>query len=109
MVIGAPANYIRAILLWALLLAAGATTVWAQNASRPTESLQMRRLHRALSLADHGDKPGAMNLVLSLLAQHPDFAPALKLKGALLEEAGRPAEAAARPEEAAAGAAAAIT
>ncbi len=99
MVIGAPANYIRAILLLTLLLAAGATTVWAQNASRPTESLQMRRLHRALSLADRGDKPGAMNLVLSLLKQHPDFAPALKLKGVLLEEAGRPAEAAAAYEE----------
>jgi Flp pilus assembly protein TadD len=35
-----------------------------------------------------------------LLEQRPDFAPAIKLKGMLLEEAGRSSEAAAAYEEA---------
>ncbi len=60
----------------------------------------MRQVHQALSLAEHGDKQGAMNLAQNLLAQHPDFAPALKLKGMLLEEAGHTSEAAAAYEEA---------
>jgi tetratricopeptide (TPR) repeat protein len=59
----------------------------------------MPQLHQALNLAQHGDRQGAMNLVLRLLEQHPDFAPALKLKGMLLEEAGRTPEAAAAYEE----------
>ena len=41
-----------------------------------------------------------MNLVLQLLEQHPDFAPAIKLKGMLLEEAGRSSEAAVAYEQA---------
>ena len=41
-----------------------------------------------------------MNLVLQLLEQHPDFAPAIKLKGLLLEEAGRSSDAAAAYEQA---------
>src|SRR5580700_7629016 len=41
-----------------------------------------------------------MNLVVRLLEQHPDFEPAIKLKGLLLEEAGRTSEAAAAYEEA---------
>jgi Tfp pilus assembly protein PilF len=60
----------------------------------------MRQVHQALSLAEHGDRQGAMNLVLRLLEQHPDFAPAIKLKGMLLEEAGRTSEAAATYEQA---------
>jgi len=60
----------------------------------------MRQLHQALGLAEHGDRQGAMNLVLRLLEQHPDFAPALKLKGMLLEEAGHTSEAAAAYEQA---------
>lgn len=41
-----------------------------------------------------------MNLTLQLLEQHPDFAPAIKLKGMLLEESGRGAEAGAVYEQA---------
>ncbi len=41
-----------------------------------------------------------MNLVVRLLDQHPDFAPAIKLKAMLLEESGRPSEAAAAYEDA---------
>ena len=49
----------------------------------------MRQVQQALSLDEHGDRQGAMNLVLSLLEKHPDFEPAIKLKGLLLEETGR--------------------
>ncbi len=60
----------------------------------------MRQVQQALSLDEHGDRQGAMKLVLRLLEQHPDFEPAIKLKGLLLEEAGRTSEAAAAYEEA---------
>jgi tetratricopeptide (TPR) repeat protein len=70
-------------------------TVRAQSANRPTESPLMRQIHQALSLAKHGDREGAMDLVLRVLEQHPDFVPALKLKGMLLEQSGRSSEAAA--------------
>ena len=95
-----PANRLRAALLLAALLAAAAGAVRAQKTGRPAESPLMRQLQQALSLAGRGDKPGAMNLVLRLLEQHPEFAPAIKLKGMLLEQEGRPADAAAAYEQA---------
>ena len=82
-----------AIVVLAALLAVGGVAAWAQNPSHAAESPQVRQLHQALNLADHGDQQGAMNLVLNLLEQNPNFAPALKLKGMLLEEAGRTSEA----------------
>jgi tetratricopeptide (TPR) repeat protein len=94
-----PANRLRPVLLLAVLLAAAGSVVQAQNTPRSTDSPLMPQLHQALSLAQHGDRQEAMNLVLRLLEQHPDFAPALKLKGMLLEEAGRAPEAAAAYEE----------
>jgi len=93
-----PASRFRALLLLAALLAAGGAG--AQSTGRPAESALLRQLHQALSLDQHGDRQGAMNLVLPLLEQHPDFEPAIKLKGVLLEEAGRNSEAAAAFEEA---------
>jgi tetratricopeptide (TPR) repeat protein len=57
-------------------------------------------MHQALSLAQHGDRQAAMNTVETLLQQHPEFAPAIKLKGMLLEDSGRPGEAAAAYEQA---------
>ena len=89
-------NRLCPILLLAALFAAA---VQAQNTPSSTESPLMPQLHQALNLAQHGDRQGAMNLVLHLLEQHPDFAPALKLKGMFLEEAGRTTEAAAAYEE----------
>jgi tetratricopeptide (TPR) repeat protein len=91
---------LRAVLLLAMLLAAGGTAAGADKTARPAESPLMRQVHQALSLAEHGDKQGAMNLVVRLLAQHPDFAPAIKLKGMLLEQAGRTSDAAVAYEEA---------
>ena len=99
MAIGAAANHLRAVLLLALFVA-GVAAARAQNTGHPAQSPLMGQVRQALSLAEHGDKQGAMNLAQSLLAQHPDFAPALKLKGMLLEEAGHTSEAAAAYEEA---------
>ena len=90
----------RAVLLLAILLAVEGLAIRAQNTGHSTESPEMRQVQHALTLAEHGDKQGAMNVVLSLLQQHPNFAPAIKLKGMLLEEAGRSDEAAAAYAEA---------
>ena len=95
-----PANRLRFVLLFAALLAAGGAGARAQNTGHPADSPLVRQLHQALSLDEHGDRAGAMNLVLHLLEQHPDFEPAIKLKGVLLEEAGRNSEAAAAFEQA---------
>ncbi|MGP0021127.1 MAG: tetratricopeptide repeat protein [Candidatus Sulfotelmatobacter sp.] len=94
-----PANHLRVIVGLATLFAAGVASAQAQN-GHPSESSLMPQLRQALSLNEHGDRQGAMNLVLSLLDQHPDFAQAIKLKGLLLEEAGRTSEASAAYEQA---------
>jgi len=92
-------NRVRAILFLAALLAAGGTLARAQS-GHPNESSLMPQLRQALSLNEHGDRQGAMNLVLRLLEQHPNFAQAIKLKGMLLEESDRTSEAAAAYEQA---------
>jgi tetratricopeptide (TPR) repeat protein len=92
-------NRILAIVFGAALFATGGAAVRAQN-SHPAASSLMPQLRQALSLNEHGDRQGAMNLVLQLLEQHPDFAQAIKLKGMLLEESGRTSEAAAAYEQA---------
>jgi tetratricopeptide (TPR) repeat protein len=94
------ANRARAVLLLPVLFAAGGSAVLGQSATHPAESPLLRQIQQALSLDEHGDRQGAMNLVVRLLEQHPDFEPAIKLKGLLLEEAGRTSEAAAAYEEA---------
>jgi len=93
-------NRLHAILLLAALFAAGAAAVQAQKPGPPAESPLMRQVHQALSLAARGDQQGAMNLVVRLLEQHPDYAPAIKLKGMLLEDSGRISEAGAAYEQA---------
>ncbi len=100
MAIGTTANRLRAVLLLAALFPGGGPSVGAQNTGHPAESPLMRQFHQALSLAEHGDRQGAMNVVLHLLEHRPDFAPAIKLKGMLLEEAGRTSEAATAYEDA---------
>ena len=60
----------------------------------------MQQIQQALALDEHGDREGAMNVALRLLEQHPNYEPAIKLKGLLLEEAGRTSEAAAAYEQA---------
>ena len=88
-----------ALPLMAALFAAAGMAAQTQATGRAAESPQMRQLHQALSLAEHGDAQGAMSIVRGLLEQNPKFVPAIKLKGMLLEESGHMAEAAATYDE----------
>jgi Tfp pilus assembly protein PilF len=99
MATGMTANHLRSV-LFVVLFVVQAIVFHAQDNGHAAQSPLMRQVQQALSLAEHGDKQGAMNLTLRLLEQHPDFSPALKLKGMLLEEAGQTSEAAAAYEEA---------
>ena len=83
----------------ALLLLSSSGSVSAQSAV-PPESALTQQLHQALSLRERGDPQAAMTLTLQLLEGNPHFAPAMKLKGLLLEEAGHVSEAAAAYAEA---------
>jgi tetratricopeptide (TPR) repeat protein len=67
--------------------------VAAQQTKPPAESPLVRQMHQAVNAAQHGEERQALVLTQALLAQHPDFVPALKLRGELLESAGRKAEA----------------
>ena len=73
---------------------------FTQTSGHPAESSRMQQVHKAISLAEHGDSNGAMQIASELLKQDPHFVPAMKLKGMLLEEAGRGAQAGAEYEEA---------
>src|ERR1700745_4308662 len=88
------------ILLAACLTALFSPRVTAQKTDPSADPVLARQLHQALGLAQQGDRQRAMELTLQLLEQHPRFAPALKLKGMLLEESGQSSEAAASYEEA---------
>ena len=90
---------LAALLFAVALFVAPRAAAQTQSAARPAESPQTRQLHQALSLAERGDPQGAMNVVRGLLDQNPKFVPAIKLKGMLLEENGRTADAAAAYEE----------
>ena len=63
------------------------------QSSHPADSSRTQQLHKAVSLAERGDSQAAMEIALHLLEQNPDFEPALKLKGTLLEQRGSFAEA----------------
>ena len=70
------------------------------QSSHPADSSRMQQLRKAISLAEHGDSQAAMQIALHLLEQDPNFEPALKLKGTLIEQGGSPAEAQAAYEAA---------
>lgn len=84
---------IRAALRACVLFGCAIASAGAQTTSHLAESGSTRELNRAIAVAEHGDKPQALDLADALLQQHPSFVPALKLKGMLLEESGRNAEA----------------
>jgi Tfp pilus assembly protein PilF len=88
----------RLVALLCALLAGISAGAGAQQTSQ--DSASMRQFRQALSLAQHNDPQGCMGILNRLLAQDPHFAPALKLKASLLEDAGRTADAAALYEEA---------
>ena len=86
----------RSSLCVSILLICAIMSAGAQAPLRPIESLltsPTRQLNRAISMAEHGDTQQALALADTLLETHPDFVPALKLKGMLLEESGHSAEA----------------
>lgn len=85
--------------LFALLVFAGTASL-SRTPSQPVTSSPSQQLQEALNLVEHGDKQKAMDLVLHLLQQRPEFESAVKLKGMLLEEQGRNSEAAVAYEEA---------
>lgn len=58
------------------------------------------QLRQAIALAQHGDEAQALSLTNAVLASHPTFAPAYKLRGELLEESGQRQAAAASYEKA---------
>lgn len=63
--------------------------VAAQRAADPA----VVELHRALSEAGAGDAVQALSVAQHLTATHPTFAPGWKLRGSLLEDAGKASEA----------------
>src|ERR1035437_5796440 len=77
-----------------ILAAYLACSITASFAQKPAESSLMKQLHQALGMAEHGDGRQALELTNQLLEQHPNFVPALKLQGMLLEETRQRAEAA---------------
>jgi tetratricopeptide (TPR) repeat protein len=93
-----PGSFV-AVLLQATLVLTLTVAITAQI-SPPSDPSLSGQLHQALRLVQQGDQQGAMELTLKLLEQNPKFAPALKLKGMLLEESGQNAAAAAAYEEA---------
>jgi tetratricopeptide (TPR) repeat protein len=66
---------------------------FAQKTASPAAVELSRELHEALNLAQHGQPRQAYEKVNAMLATHPNYAPALKLKGMLLESAGKGDEA----------------
>jgi len=82
------------------LLAGIAEIGFAQPDVPQTDSSRMHQVHQAVTLAERGDSSGAMQIALHLLEQDPNFVPAMKLKGMLLEQTGHGAEAGAEYEEA---------
>jgi Tfp pilus assembly protein PilF len=81
--------------IWIVLaayLAGGVLSARAQKANRQTDSALLQRLRNAQSIAHLGNVEQALALTNSLVDEHPDFAPALKLQGELFETEGRTSE-----------------
>jgi tetratricopeptide (TPR) repeat protein len=83
-----------------LLFAFVGNDVEAQSSIHSGEPVLAQQFNQALTLAKQGDTQRAMAITQQILERNPKFAPALKLKGMLLEEEGNSAEAGATYEEA---------
>ena len=79
-------------LAWLLALAAAMPALNAQKPAPSNNPALMSQLHQAIAIAEHGDESRALALTQDLLAQHPNFEPALKFQGALLEDLGKESE-----------------
>src|ERR1035437_5379803 len=77
----------------ALCMAFAATASLAQKPARTVDSSLTTQLHQAISIAQHGNENGPLALTNALLEKHPDFVPARKLQGMLLERTGHSSEA----------------
>ncbi len=87
-------SYLRVSICFAAGVMLPVLGAGAQQARSAAESPLVRQLHEAVSAAQHGDERQAFVLTQALLEQHPNFVPALKLRGELLESAGRDGDAA---------------
>lgn len=90
----------RACLKVSSIAVVASAMLWAQVPPQNNDANLQQQLHQALSLAERGDRQGAMALDRKILEQNPRFAPAIKLTGMLLEESGQAQEAAAAYQEA---------
>ena len=80
-------------LLFAALWAVSAAFSGAQEPKPSVSKPLMTEVNRAMSMAENGQTSQALSLASTLVKVHPDFVPALKLQGALLERVGRASEA----------------
>jgi len=87
-------------ILLAVIFAGAGAAIGAQTPQAPAESPLMRQFHQALAAAEHGDETRALAQANALVEQHPDFVPALKSQGMLLEDRGQSAAAAQSYEKA---------
>ena len=81
----------------AAMVLVGAVTISSAQTGASAPSAQF---HEAIAVAQRGDVNRAFALTKQLLDEHPEFGPALKFEGALLEQMGRGAESAAAFEQA---------
>lgn len=105
--ISAERNYFRvpgAILCRMLVVVCALSSATGQSTTHTgithTGNASAAQLHEAIVAAQQGDGRRALDLTRALVVQHPEFAPALKFQGALLEQMGKNAEAAASFAEA---------
>ncbi len=84
----------------AAVMVCSACVAGAQATAHTENTGPAFQLQQAIAAAQLGDENGALGLTRTLVVQHPDYAPALKLQGALLEQMGQNAEAAASFAEA---------
>lgn len=97
-----PGSNQRLLALWTiagtlLCLSLPPALVAQQSAPAPEHAVDPftnSEMRQAVSMADHGNKQQALDLAAAILQAHPDFVPALKLQGTILEDDGRMVEAA---------------
>ena len=83
-----PGRRVRLCVFMAACFFSTAFPSTAQSPGQPADPSVTRQMHEAVSVAQRGDEKHALALVGSLLEQHPDFVPALKLQAMLLEDTG---------------------
>lgn len=93
------AGLVAALPLTVLIASSVHRVAAAQSTGAAASPAVSQQFHQALELAQHGNPQQAMVIVQQVLDANPRYAPALKLKGMLLQDSGRSAEAGAAFEE----------